>query len=94
MTNNRGVTSRRSFIVGTCTAAVLSADTDLALITLAAASGRVRKRTISPVELTEACLRRIERLNPSLNAYITVTSEAALTQARGFHRKTPKWSGG
>ena len=95
MTDNRGVTSRRSFIVGTCTAAVLSADTDLALITLAAASGRVRKRTISPVELTEACLRRIERLNPSLNAYITVTSEAALTQARGLEAELQQghWRG-
>jgi aspartyl-tRNA(Asn)/glutamyl-tRNA(Gln) amidotransferase subunit A len=95
VTDNRGVTSRRSFIVGTCTAAVLSADTDLALITLAAASGRVRKRTISPVELTEACLRRIERLNPSLNAYITVTSEAALTQARGLEAELQQghWRG-
>jgi aspartyl-tRNA(Asn)/glutamyl-tRNA(Gln) amidotransferase subunit A len=36
---------------------------------------------ISPVELVRACLKRIERLNPQLNAYITVTAEAALSRA-------------
>ena len=41
-----------------------------------------RKRKLSPVELTNLMLRRIEQLNPRLNAYITVTSELALAQAR------------
>jgi len=34
------------------------------------------------VELTKNCLAQIEKLNPTLNAFITVTSESALTQAR------------
>lgn len=34
------------------------------------------------MELTKACLARIERLNPKLNAYVTVTAEDALAQAR------------
>src|SRR5262249_48359254 len=34
------------------------------------------------VELTQACLARIERLNSRLNAFITVTGETALAQAR------------
>lgn len=76
------MTSRRSFISGVCAAALLGGDDDPAFLTLAVASDRVRKKTISPVELTKACLRRIERLNPLLNAYITVTAEAALAQAR------------
>jgi aspartyl-tRNA(Asn)/glutamyl-tRNA(Gln) amidotransferase subunit A len=42
----------------------------------------IRKRSISPVELTTACLARIERLNPTLNAFITVTADSALAQAR------------
>ena len=42
----------------------------------------VRRKKVSPVELTRACLMRIEQLNPALNAFITVTSEAALAQAR------------
>jgi aspartyl-tRNA(Asn)/glutamyl-tRNA(Gln) amidotransferase subunit A len=43
---------------------------------------RLRKREVSPVELTKDCLSRIEKLNPTLNAFITVTGESALTQAR------------
>ena len=42
----------------------------------------LREKEVSPVEVTHAYLDRIERLNPVLNAYITVTSDLALTQAR------------
>lgn len=42
----------------------------------------IRKKKISPVELTKLMLCRIERLDPQLNAYITVTAELALEQAR------------
>jgi aspartyl-tRNA(Asn)/glutamyl-tRNA(Gln) amidotransferase subunit A len=45
-------------------------------------SQRLRDREISPVELTRECLERIESLNPALNAFITVTAESALRQAR------------
>ena len=45
-------------------------------------SRQVRRREISPVELTRACLKRIEELNPSLNAFITVMGESALAEAR------------
>ncbi|MGH2560447.1 MAG: amidase [Thermomicrobiales bacterium] len=41
-----------------------------------------RDRSLSPVEVTDAILRRIDRLNPLLTAYITVTPELALKQAR------------
>ena len=34
-----------------------------------------RAKTLSPVEVTEAALARIERLNPKLNAYLTVTAD-------------------
>jgi aspartyl-tRNA(Asn)/glutamyl-tRNA(Gln) amidotransferase subunit A len=64
-------------------------------MTLAAASARVRKKTISPVELTQACLRRIERLNPLLNAYITVSGETALAKARELEAEVHRgrWRG-
>ena len=43
---------------------------------------RLRQRELSPVELTEHFLQRIERYNPKLNAYIAVTAERALASAR------------
>jgi len=47
---------------------------------------RYQRRDLSPVEVTEAVLRRIDRLNPRLTAFITVTPEVALTQARVAER--------
>ena len=41
----------------------------------------LRTRELSPVELTKKCLAQIGKLNPTLNAFITVTAELALTQA-------------
>lgn len=55
---------------------------ELPFLDLAEASRAVQKKEVSPVELTRACLERIERLNPKLNAFITVTGEAALQEAR------------
>ena len=43
---------------------------------------RFRKRSLSPVELTKDCLARIARLDPAIHAFITVTSDSALAQAR------------
>jgi len=57
-------------------------DSDLTQLGLNEASQLVRKKKVSPVELTDACLRRIERLNPKLNAFITVTANTALVEAR------------
>jgi len=55
---------------------------DLTALSLADAAELLRGRKVSPVELTNACLARIERLNPVLNAFITVTAEQALVDAR------------
>ena len=41
----------------------------------------LRQRQISPVDLTRHCLAQIEKLNGELNAFITVTADAALAQA-------------
>ncbi len=49
---------------------------------LSEASELVRNKKVSPVELTHECLSRIERLNPKLNAFITVTADSALAEAR------------
>ncbi len=42
----------------------------------------LRRRKVSPVELTQECLARIAAKNPTLNAFITVAEETALIQAR------------
>jgi aspartyl-tRNA(Asn)/glutamyl-tRNA(Gln) amidotransferase subunit A len=57
-------------------------DTDLAFASIEEIGKLFRKRKLSPVELTRLTLARIERLNPKLNAYLTVTAEIALAQAR------------
>src|SRR5947209_7355737 len=57
-------------------------DTDLAFASIEEIGRLFRKRKLSPVEVTKLILARIERLNPKLNAYITVTAEHALAQAK------------
>src|ERR1700731_3852492 len=54
----------------------------LAFATMEELGSLLAKRKVSPVEITEIFLRRIERLNPSLNAYLTVTAERAVAEAR------------
>ena len=57
-------------------------DTDLAFASMEEIARLFRKRKLSPVELTKLILARIDQLNPRLNAYITVTSDLALAQAK------------
>jgi aspartyl-tRNA(Asn)/glutamyl-tRNA(Gln) amidotransferase subunit A len=54
----------------------------LNFLSLQDAAALIRTRRISPVELTQSCLVRIEALNPSLNAFVTLMAESALAQAR------------
>jgi aspartyl-tRNA(Asn)/glutamyl-tRNA(Gln) amidotransferase subunit A len=51
-------------------------------LTLAQARDLLVKRDLSAVELTRTYLSAVEALNPRINAYITVTAEQALAQAR------------
>ena len=54
----------------------------------AAQQGRlIRERKLSPVELMQSCLARIERWNPVLHAYITVCADAALEAAHDAERE-------
>jgi aspartyl-tRNA(Asn)/glutamyl-tRNA(Gln) amidotransferase subunit A len=53
----------------------------LPMLQLAEASQAVQKKEVSPVDLARACLAEIERRNPELNAFITITAESALEQA-------------
>ena len=76
--------TRRGFSLSVLGAVAAFADTseDLSRLSLAEASARIRARTVTPTQLTEACLARIQIYNPKLNAFITVLREQALAQAR------------
>jgi aspartyl-tRNA(Asn)/glutamyl-tRNA(Gln) amidotransferase subunit A len=50
--------------------------------TIAALAAGIRAREISPVEVTETCLARIETLGPRLRAFVHLDAEAALRTAR------------
>jgi aspartyl-tRNA(Asn)/glutamyl-tRNA(Gln) amidotransferase subunit A len=60
----------------------MSADSQLAFASIAEIGKLYRSRKLSPVELTRLLLSRIEKHNPRLNAYITVTADLALKQAK------------
>ncbi len=60
----------------------MSADHDLAYVSIAELSDRIRNKDISPVEVVQATLDRIDRLEPQLNAYNTVFADQALAEAR------------
>jgi aspartyl-tRNA(Asn)/glutamyl-tRNA(Gln) amidotransferase subunit A len=47
-------------------------------------AGRIRSGALSPVDLMEACLDRIEEANPVLNAFIAMRPEEALREARSM----------
>jgi len=55
---------------------------ELPFLTISELSELIRGRNISPVEVTRRILERIEELDRTLNAYITVTREAAMDAAR------------
>ena len=65
------------------------------LETISELAPRLRRKEVSPVELTKDCLDRIEKLNPSLNAFITVTAESALAQAHAAEAEISRghWRG-
>jgi aspartyl-tRNA(Asn)/glutamyl-tRNA(Gln) amidotransferase subunit A len=58
------------------------ASTDLGYTPATELAALIRSKKLSPVELTHAVLDRIERLNPTVNAFVTVTAEHAITTAR------------
>jgi len=51
-------------------------------LSLSEAAQLIRTRKLSPLDLTRECLTRIERLDRKLNAFITVTADSALANAR------------
>lgn len=59
-----------------------SSEDDLAYLTIAEAATLIASRSVSPIELVEACLGRIERHDPLIKAWVSVVREQALGEAR------------
>jgi aspartyl-tRNA(Asn)/glutamyl-tRNA(Gln) amidotransferase subunit A len=74
--------TRRAFVASGAAAAIARGQgDDLAFLSLAEASRRVRAKSVTAAQLVEACLTRIDTYNPKLNAFITVMKESARKQA-------------
>jgi Asp-tRNA(Asn)/Glu-tRNA(Gln) amidotransferase A subunit family amidase len=58
------------------------ADAALVTMTIAELAPKIKSKAISPVELTEAVLTQVDRLQPHLNSFITILHEPARRQAR------------
>lgn len=89
--------NRRTFLaagLGGATFA-LAETQDLAGLTLSKASRLIRGKSVSSVDLTSACLARTRKLQPLLNAYITVRGDQALAEARMLDSELQrgKWRG-
>jgi aspartyl-tRNA(Asn)/glutamyl-tRNA(Gln) amidotransferase subunit A len=83
--------TRRGLMAGVAVTAALAAtrataqrrrDNDLTELSIAEASRRIASGDLSPVELTQAYLDRIERVDPRINSFITVLADRALAAAR------------
>src|SRR5256885_1810332 len=76
-------------------AALPSPPRELTSWSLKQASELLRRKAASPVDLTRACLQRIEHTQGTLNAFITVTGEQALATARQMEAEQSqgKWRG-
>src|SRR5262252_10821101 len=60
---------------------------ELGFLTIAEAARRIERKELSPVELTNALIRRAEALDPQINAYLLLTAERALDQAKRAERE-------
>jgi aspartyl-tRNA(Asn)/glutamyl-tRNA(Gln) amidotransferase subunit A len=62
-------------------------ESELAFLSIEQAARLLRRKEISPLDLVDIALARIERLNPSINAFLTVVGDRARKQARLAERE-------
>ena len=60
---------------------------DILYLPIRELASRIRKRTLSPVELAQSYLERSRKFGPRFNAYVTLTEERALEQARAAEKE-------
>ncbi len=59
---------------------------ELTFLSAVSMAEQIRQKELSPVELVEAHLQRIEQLNPQLNAFVHVDAAGARRQAQAAER--------
>jgi aspartyl-tRNA(Asn)/glutamyl-tRNA(Gln) amidotransferase subunit A len=62
----------------------------VSFFTVAEAARLIAAKKLSPLELTQDCLQRVRELEPKLHAFVTLTEELALRQAKALQRKKAK----
>src|SRR5437773_9964137 len=62
------------------------ANEELCWIPASELAGLIRRKKVSPVEVVRAALDRIAKINPKLNAFVTLTADEALREARAAER--------
>src|SRR2546430_232435 len=66
------------------------ADERLCWLPVTELAAAIRRKRVSPVEVVDAILDRVERINPKLNAFVTLTDEAARREAKAAERALMK----
>ncbi|HEV8473872.1 MAG TPA: amidase [Methylomirabilota bacterium] len=65
-------------------------ETDLCWLSATELAALIRRRKVSPVELVDAVLERIDKINPRLNAYVLINADQARHQAKAAERALGK----
>ena len=63
---------------------------DLCWLSATELAAEIRTKKVSPVEAVDAVLARVETINPTINAYVTVTADAARRDAKAAERALGK----
>src|SRR3989442_1754548 len=81
--------TRREFIAQSVAGVALlqRSPSDLPSLTIVEASNLIRSKRLSPVELTSAILERIDRVEPRVRAFITLTRDEALRDAKAAEKE-------
>jgi aspartyl-tRNA(Asn)/glutamyl-tRNA(Gln) amidotransferase subunit A len=69
---------------------VTDTDTDIAFLSAGELVAQYRRKSLSPVEVTTALLRRFDRLEPAINAFVMVARESALAEAQAAEARWVK----
>src|SRR6185437_8642744 len=79
---SRGITWPIVALEASETSVSETSEREIAFLTAGELVEAYRRETLSPVEVTEALLRRLDRLERSINAFVFVARESALAEAR------------